>query len=115
MASAQPTIARVWRGRTLLEHADEYEAYLNETGIKPLKEKALGVQSLREDRDGYSEFVTISYWEDVPAMARFTGDDPTKIHHLPRDPDFLLELPERVQILEIRAAIWPGSRSRPAG
>lgn len=36
-------------------------------------------------------------------MARFTGDDPTRIHHLPRDAEFLIELPNRVQILEIRA------------
>ena len=99
-----PGIARIWRGRTSRARADEYEAYLNEVGIKPLTEKALGVQSLREDRDSYSEFVTISYWESIPAMSRFTGGDPTKIHHLPRDPEFLLELPERVQVLEIRVA-----------
>ena len=33
------------------ERADEYEAYNYEAGIKPLIEKALGVQTLREDRD----------------------------------------------------------------
>jgi heme-degrading monooxygenase HmoA len=102
--SVRPTIARIWRGRTRPERADEYEAYLYEVGIKPLIEKALGVQSLREDRRDETEFVTISYWENVAAMARFTGDDPTRIHHLPRDAEFLTELPRRVQILEIRAA-----------
>jgi hypothetical protein len=30
--------------------------------------------------------------------------DPTRIHHLPRDPEFLLELPDQVQILAIRAS-----------
>jgi hypothetical protein len=66
--------------------------------------RRLGVQSLREDRDNESEFITISYWESVEAMSRFTGGDPTRIHHLPRDKEFLIELPERVQILNIRAA-----------
>ena len=61
----QPTIARIWRGRTQPEHADEYEAYNYEAGIKPLIEKALGVQTLREDREDETEFMTISYWEDV--------------------------------------------------
>jgi hypothetical protein len=40
---------------------------------------------------GESEFITISYWEDVQAMARFAGADPTGIHHLERDPEFLIE------------------------
>ena len=99
-----PTVARIWRGRTTRGRADEYEAYNYEAGVKPLIEKALGVQTLREDRRDDTEFVTISYWESVEAMSRFTGGDPTRIHHLDRDPEFLIELPERVQILEIRAS-----------
>ena len=102
--TSRPTIARIWRGRTTRLRADEYEAYLNEVGITPLIEKSMGVQSLREDRADESEFITISYWESVEAMSRFTGGDPTRIHHLPRDKEFLIELPERVQILQIRAA-----------
>jgi heme-degrading monooxygenase HmoA len=98
----RPSIARVWRGRVRRDRADEYEAYNYEVGIKPLIEKALGVQTLREDRDDDSEFVTISYWESVEAMATFTGGDPTRIHHLPRDAEFLIELPKSVQILKLR-------------
>ena len=101
MSGKRPTIARVWRGRTRRERADEYEAYNYEAGIKPLVEKALGVQTFREDRGDETEFMTISYWESVEAMASFTGRDPTAIHHLPRDAEFLLELPERVQVLRL--------------
>jgi hypothetical protein len=100
----QPSIARIWRGRTRRDRADEYEAYNFEVGIKPLIEKALGVQTLREDRDEESEFVTISYWESIEAMATFTGADPRQIHHLPRDPEFLIELPESVQVLRLLTA-----------
>jgi heme-degrading monooxygenase HmoA len=100
----RPTIARIWRGRTTRERADEYEAYLYEVGIKALIEKAMGVQHLREDRAHETEFITISYWESVDAMSRFTGSDPRRIHHLERDAEFLIELPESVQILEIRAS-----------
>jgi heme-degrading monooxygenase HmoA len=101
----RPAIARIWRGRTTADKADEYARYLYEHGIKPLVEKALGVQMLREDRSGESEFVTISYWESVEAMSRFAGDDPRRIHHLERDADFLIELPSGVQILDIVANI----------
>ena len=100
----QPTIARIWRGRTTRARADEYAGYLYEHGIKPLEEKALGVQLLREDRADESEFVTISYWENVEAMSRFAGKDPRRIHHLERDPEFLIELPQSVQVLEITAS-----------
>ncbi len=101
MVQQSARIARIWRGRTRREIADEYEAYLHEFGIKPLIEKALGVQNLREDREAATEFVTISYWPSVEAMTSFAGRDPTRIHHLPRDKDFLIELPDSVQILNI--------------
>jgi heme-degrading monooxygenase HmoA len=102
--SKRPSIARIWRGRTRRERADEYEAYNYEVGIKPLIEKAMGVQTLREDRADETEFMTISYWESVEAMSRFTGGEPTRVHHLERDPELLIDLPQRVQILTIRAS-----------
>jgi hypothetical protein len=34
-------------------------------------------------------------------MSRFAGPDPRKIHHLPRDADFLIALPDGVEVLEI--------------
>jgi hypothetical protein len=104
MDKPKPTIARIWRGRTARSRADEYERYLYEHGIRPLEKKALGVQLLREDRANESEFITISYWESIPAMSRFAGPDPTRIHHLERDAEFLLELPKAVQILRIVSA-----------
>ena len=98
-----PKIARIWRGRTTAAKADAYAAYLYEHGIKPLEQKALGVQLFREDRADESEFVTVSYWESVEAMSRFAGPDPRRIHHLERDPEFLLEMPQGVQVLAIVA------------
>ena len=100
----KPTIARIWRGRTRRDVADAYEAYNYEAGIKPLLTRALGVQTLREDRATETEFMTISYWESVEAMSTFTGGDPTKIHHLDRDAEFLIELPTAVQILRLRTS-----------
>jgi heme-degrading monooxygenase HmoA len=97
----QPAIVRIWRGRTSRERADEYERYNYEVGIKPLIKKALGVQTFREDRENETEFMTISYWKSIEAMSKFTGGDPTKVHHLERDKEFLIELPKQVQILRL--------------
>lgn len=106
--ATQPKIARIWRGRTTSARADEYAAYLRAEGFPPLVEHALWAQMFREDRDGETEFVTISYWESVEAMSRFAGEDPRRIHHLSRDPEFLIELPEGVQVLDIVASEGQG-------
>ena len=101
LPSRQPTIARIWPGRTPRTRADEYEAYNYEAGIKPLLAKALGVQTFREDREDETEFMTISYWESLDAMGEFTNGDPTVVHHLERDTEFLIELPQTVQVLRL--------------
>jgi heme-degrading monooxygenase HmoA len=100
--ASQPRFARVWRGRTRRDRADEYGRYLLANGIAPLEAKgALAVHMFREDRKGETEFVTMSYWASVAAMTGGSGEDPSRPHHLPRDPEFLIELPERVQILAV--------------
>jgi hypothetical protein len=102
-------VARIWRGVVAAERADEYEAYLLESGVRVLSETALGVEQLREDRGDVVELVTISYWESVDAMSRYTGGPPTAIHHLDRDAQLLVALPDRVQVLQVVARHWPGS------
>jgi hypothetical protein len=97
----KPTIARIWRGRTRREIADRYESYLRAEGIPPLEKTALGVQLFREDRDGETWFTTTSYWADIAAMTAFTKGEPTKVHHLERDSEFLIELPKQIEIHRI--------------
>jgi hypothetical protein len=99
--NVRPRIARIWRGRTPRAKADAYAQYHHEHGFLPLAKKALAVQVFREEREHETEFMTISWWESREAMSRFTGSDPTRIHHLERDAEFLVELPKSVQILEI--------------
>jgi heme-degrading monooxygenase HmoA len=97
-----PRFARIWRGRTLKEKADAYQRYWLANGIAPLRAKgALSVQMLREDHETETEFVTISCWETIEAMTGGAPGDPRRSHHLPRDPEFLLEPPDFVQILTI--------------
>jgi hypothetical protein len=100
-SKGQPSVARIWRGRTRREIADQYEAYLRAEGIPPLETTALGVQLFREDRDNETWFTTISYWADLDSMSAFTKGAPTKVHHLKRDPELLIELPERIEIHRI--------------
>jgi hypothetical protein len=100
-SSTEPRTARIWRGRVAPGKADAYERYLLAEGIPPLRKTALAVQLFREDRAAETEFVTTSYWPDIPSRSEFTGGDPNVVHHLPRDAEFLIELPQRIEVLRI--------------
>jgi heme-degrading monooxygenase HmoA len=90
-------VAREWRGRVAPARADEYYRYLSE-GVSKIRSVpgSLGVQVMRRDEAGAVEFVVISYWESRKAIEAYAGQDIEKPHHLPRDREFLLELPTRV-------------------
>lgn len=98
-----PAIARIWRGRTLASKADRYEAYLNASGITPIRRTAgnLGVTVLRRTENGRTEFLVISFWESIEAVKRFAGKDYQKTVILPRDREYLLEVEPNVLHYEV--------------
>ena len=95
--SPRTVVAREWRGRVASARADEYHRYLLE-GLTKLRSTPgnLGVEAMRREEAGAVEFVVISYWESRKAIEAYAGRDIEKPHHLPRDREFLLELPTRV-------------------
>jgi hypothetical protein len=103
----KPLVARTWFGRTRKELADEYLRYNYENGVLEVEKKpgCLGMQQFRRIRGDVAEFTTVSYWESVEAMeaAHGAGRRPT---HLERDPEYLLELPESVEVSELHANDW---------
>ncbi len=110
----KPLIARIWRGRTRKEFADEYLEYNYENGVLEIEKKpgCLGVQQFRRIKgDGIAEFATISYWDSMEAMEAMHGDggeggDVRRVAHLEKDPDYLLELPEFVEVAELHVNDW---------
>ena len=100
-------IVRIWRGRTVSARADAYERYLHDEGLPDLRKHALGVHMLRQDRSGESDFVVMSFWPDIGSMSRFAGTDPRRIRHLAEDADYLVELPDAVEIFEVKASTLP--------
>lgn len=90
-------VAREWKGRVAAARADEYYRYLLD-GVTKIRSTpgSLGTQIMRRDETGAVVFTVISYWESRKAIEAFAGQDIEKPHHLPRDREFLLELPTRV-------------------
>ncbi len=103
----KPLVARTWFGRTRKDFADEYLRYNYENGVLEVEKKpgCLGMQQFRKIKGDVAEFTTISYWESEEAMeaAHGNGRRPT---HLEKDPDYLLELPESVEVSELHVNDW---------
>jgi heme-degrading monooxygenase HmoA len=77
--------------------------YMYEEGVKKLRRTPgnLGVQVLRRVQDGVAEFTTISYWSSRDEIRAYAGEDIEKPHHLPKDSEYLLELPRQVKHFDI--------------
>ena len=102
-AAGHRAIARIWRGRTHASKADEYQAYLNASGIAKIRATPgnLGVTVLRLTDGGKTEFLVMSMWESIEAVKSFAGEDYQKAVILPRDREYLLEVEPNVTHFDI--------------
>ena len=96
-------IARIWRGITLVEKADEYLAYLHETGLKDYSATPgnRGVSVLRRNQGEHCEFMLISLWESMDAVRAFAGENPDRSVYYPEDEHFLLQMEPLVRHYEV--------------
>ena len=96
-------IARIWRGVTPAEKAEEYDQYLRTTGLKDYTatEGNQGVLILRRFNDGRAEFMLISLWESLEAIRRFASDDIDRAVYYPEDENYLLSLDPHVDHYEL--------------
>jgi heme-degrading monooxygenase HmoA len=103
MEKGKGLIARVWQGRVAAGQSEEYRRYLLENGTGPIRrtEGNLGVQVLVRSEGNETEFITISYWHSRDAIRAFAGENIESPHHLPRDADYLVELPKQVRHYEV--------------
>jgi len=96
-------IARVWRGLSPSEKADEYLEYMQTTGVKDIRatEGNRGVYVLRRTNDAHVEFVFISLWDSIDSVRRFAGQEVDKARYYPRDKEFLIQLEPKVIHYEV--------------
>ncbi|MGH2737832.1 MAG: antibiotic biosynthesis monooxygenase family protein [Actinomycetota bacterium] len=96
-------IARMWRGRTPAEKADDYHAYLRATGLNEYAETPgnRGVYVLRRTEGDVAEFLLVSLWESMYAVRAFAGDDPERAVYYPEDDEYLLEREPTVSHYEV--------------
>jgi heme-degrading monooxygenase HmoA len=86
-------IVRIWRGRTKREDRDAYTDYVRRTGLAGYAQTAgnRGVALLRRDLDNETEFVTVSYWDNLEAIQAFSGSDVNRAVFYPEDDRYLTQ------------------------
>ncbi|MGA9334262.1 MAG: hypothetical protein WBV39_08300 [Rudaea sp.] len=104
-------IARIWRGITLKEKADDYLAYLQETGLRDYARTPgnHGVTVLRRDQGEHCEIMLISLWDSMEAVRAFAGENPDQSVYYPEDDQYLLEMEPLVRHYEVADRLSPGS------
>jgi catechol 2,3-dioxygenase-like lactoylglutathione lyase family enzyme/heme-degrading monooxygenase HmoA len=86
-------IARIWRGWTRTEDADDYVAYVQATGITAYRATPgnRAAYILRR-RDGErTEFVTLTFWTSLDAVKSFAGENVEEAVFYPEDDRFLVD------------------------
>jgi len=96
-------IARVWKGATRAERAQEYLEYLKRTGVADCRRTPgnRGVSVLSRIVDDRAEFLFTSNWDSWEAIRRFAGPEPEKAVYYPEDRAFLLHLEPNVEHYEV--------------
>ncbi|UXI68842.1 antibiotic biosynthesis monooxygenase family protein [Tahibacter amnicola] len=96
-------IARVWRGVTLAEKAEEYLEHLRQTGLRDFAQTPgnRGVYVIRRVQGEHCEFQIISLWDSMDAVRRFAGKEAERSRYYAQDDEFLLEMEPLVRHYEV--------------
>jgi heme-degrading monooxygenase HmoA len=99
-------IARIWRGTTRAAQADEYQRYLERTGLAEYAatEGNKGVIALRRINGDRAEFFLLTLWESMDAVRRFAGDDVEQAVFYAEDEEFLIDKDTRVVHYDVMSA-----------
>lgn len=96
-------IARRWHGRVPAAKADEYLKLSKDVGLADYRstEGNIGAWCLHRREGGVVHIEMFTLWEDLDAIRRFAGAEPTRAKYYDFDPDYLLELEPEVVHFEV--------------
>jgi heme-degrading monooxygenase HmoA len=106
-------IVRVWTGKTRRDRAEDYERYLERTGLAEYSATEGNVDAwfTRRDDGDLTEFALFTRWESMAAVRAFAGDEPERAVFYPEDDEFLVERDLTVAhytLFATRAEVRPG-------
>ena len=100
-------IARTWKGAVRRADADDYAAYMRESGVPGYAKTPgnRGVWMLRRDLSDRTEFVMFTLWDSSEAVKAFAGEDYETAVFYPEDDRFLVERDLAAEHYEVEAAL----------
>lgn len=86
-------IARIWQGRTRPGMGKSYYAYLEQTGLKEYSATAgfKGGRVLTREVGDETEYLIVTFWEDMEAVRGFAGPEPERAVYYPEDDRYFPE------------------------
>jgi len=96
-------IARLWRGATLTEKADQYLAFLQARAVPDYRAIPgnISVNVLHRTVGAITHYLIVTHWESREAIEAFAGTDITRARYYRQDVDFLLEFEPTVEHYEV--------------
>lgn len=84
-------IARTWRGETAAHDTDAYVSYLEGTGLAEYRATPgnRGAYLLHRTVGDRTQFLTLTFWDDLESVKAFAGDDVSVAVFYPEDDRFL--------------------------
>jgi len=99
-------IARVWRGATRAEDAEEYARYVEQTGMESARRLpgSRGTLVLRRVEGDRAEFETVLLFDSLDDIRAFAGDDIDVAVFFPEDDRYLIDRELTARHFEVDAA-----------
>lgn len=98
-------ICRLWRGWTTPENADAYEAIVWGEVIPGIESRGVPgfrhIDLMRHEAGHEVEFATMMWFDDLPSIKAFTGEDYTVSHVPPQARAILARFDERARHYEV--------------
>lgn len=96
-------IGRRWHGRVPADKAADYLQLMTEVGLSDYRstEGNLGAWCLHRREGDILHVEMFTLWNDIEAIRRFAGEEPTKAKYYDFDADYLLELEPEVMHFEV--------------
>ena len=98
-------IARIWKGRTKIEHLEAYTEFMKVRAIPDYKktEGFVKLTFLKRTDNEFAYFNLITFWKDLEVIENFAGADLEKAKYYEEDKNYLIDFPEKVTHYEVFA------------
>lgn len=98
-------IARIWKGKTKIEHLEEYTEFMKTRAIADYKktEGFVKLTFLKRTDNEFAYFNLITFWTNLDVIKNFAGVDLEKAKYYEEDKKYLIDFPEKVTHYDVFA------------